>query len=144
MLFRSTGSWPFSDCPDWASIDFSSARPSRELCESLSATSTGPANESLSSHRMGSSSLEARMERIMDVVKEMDFDNMDAMISAYYRPNSRKTRSPTGRSQQVDRVAFVSFSPNWNGAHRTGARARCRAIARRRCYLQRDIMSTSS
>ncbi|KFY93956.1 hypothetical protein V500_03467 [Pseudogymnoascus sp. VKM F-4518 (FW-2643)] len=79
-----TESWSFSDCQDWDSIDFSSAGPSRELCESLSATSPSHANESLSSHRIGYLSLEARMERIMGVVKEMNFDNMDAMISAYY------------------------------------------------------------
>lgn len=46
------------------------------------------------------------MERIMDVVKEMDFDNMDAMISAYYTSKFKKNTlanwaQSTSRSRRI-------------------------------------------
>jgi hypothetical protein len=97
---------PFSDCQDWDSIAFSSAGTCLELCEPLPATYPAPSNESLSSHHMGSFSLEARMERILDVVEEMRFENMDAMMSAYYTSKFKKDTlanwaQSTSRSRRI-------------------------------------------
>lgn len=96
----------FSDCQDRYSIAFSSPGTGLELCEPTPPTFPISVNESPSSRHSGSFSLEARMERILNVVEKMIFENMDAMMAAYYTSKFKRDTlanwaQSTSRSRRI-------------------------------------------
>jgi hypothetical protein len=122
-------SLPFSDCQDRYSIAFSSPGTGLELCEPTPATFPTSLNESPSSHHMGSFSLEARMERILNVVEEMNFENMDAMMTAYYTSKFKKDTlanwaQSTSRSRRIHKflAELEQSTQDWSEAEVHGYR----------------------